>query len=70
LADAEQNLDNKRSITKSLTAFLTFDATEFQRLRATFAESAVNEPGAPKNHTVGLQWTGVFGHHVHGFRDR
>ncbi|MDE2512008.1 MAG: hypothetical protein KGL74_12870, partial [Elusimicrobia bacterium] len=70
LADATENQDNPGRNTKTLTGFLTYDVSEFQRLRATYAEAVVNDPGTPKNHTVALQWTGVFGNHVHGFRDR
>ena len=70
LADVTEDQDNPRKNTKTLTGFLTYDVSEFQRLRATYAEAAVNAAGTPKNHTVGLQWTGVFGNHVHGFRDR
>jgi hypothetical protein len=70
MADLTEDQDSPRKNTKTLTGFLTYDVTEFQRLRATYAEAVVNAAGAPKNHTVGLQWTGVFGNHVHGFRDR
>ncbi|MDE2140875.1 MAG: hypothetical protein KGJ84_00515, partial [Elusimicrobia bacterium] len=70
LADVTENQDNPGRNTKTLTGFLTYDVSEFQRLRATYAEAVVNDPGTPKNHTVALQWTGVFGNHVHGFRDR
>lgn len=69
MADLTEDQDNPRMVTKTYTGFLTYDVTEFQRLRATYAEALVNAPG-PKNHTIGLQWTGVFGNHVHGFRDR
>jgi hypothetical protein len=70
MADLTEDPDQPRKLTKTFTAFLTYDVTEFQRLRATYGESLVNVPGAPKNHTIALQWTGVFGNHVHGFRDR
>ena len=69
MADLTENQDAPRLMTKTLTGFLTYDVSEFQRLRATYADSFANAPG-PRNHTVGLQWTGVFGNHVHGFRDR
>lgn len=70
MADLTEDQDNPRRNTKTFTGFLTYDVTEFQRLRATFAQAVVNVAGTPKNHTVALQWTGVFGNHVHGFRDR
>jgi hypothetical protein len=69
MADLTENQDNPSLLTKTFTGFLTYDVSEFQRLRATYAESVANAPG-PLNHTIGLQWTGVFGNHVHGFRDR
>ena len=43
---------------------------EFQRLRLSYARDWRNVPGERGHDTVGLQWTGVLGHHVHGFRDR
>ena len=70
MADLTENQDDPHLNTKTFTGFLTYDVTEFQRLRATYAEAAVNAAGAPRNHTLALQWTGVFGNHVHGFRDR
>ena len=70
MADMTEDQDNPRMNTKTFTGFLTYDVTEFQTLRGTVAEAVVNAAGTPKNHTIGLQWTGVFGHHVHGFRDR
>lgn len=70
MADITEDQDNNRKVTKTFTGFLTCDVTEFQRLRATYAEGIVNLAGIPKNHTIGIQWTGVFGNHVHGFRDR
>jgi hypothetical protein len=69
MADLTENQDNPRLLAKTFTGFLTYDVSEFQRLRATYAESVANAAG-PTNHTFGLQWTGVFGNHVHGFRDR
>jgi len=69
MADLLEDQDDNRKLTKTLTGFLSYDVTEFQRLRATYAESMVNAPG-PKRRTVALQWTAVFGNHVHGFRDR
>ena len=69
MADLTENQDTPSLLTKTFTGFLTYDVSEFQRLRATYAEAVANAPG-PLNHTIGLQWTGVFGNHVHGFRDR
>ncbi len=69
MADLTQDQDDDKRMTKTFTTFLTCDVTEFNRLRASYAETLVNAPG-PRGHTFGLQWTAVFGHHVHGFRDR
>ncbi|MBI3563857.1 MAG: hypothetical protein HY079_01515 [Elusimicrobia bacterium] len=69
MVDLTEDQDDGRRLTKTVTPFLTYDVTEFQRLRATVSESWTNAPG-PKTHAVGLQWTAVFGNHVHGFRDR
>lgn len=69
MADFLQDQDDNRKLTKTFTGFLSYDVTEFQRLRATYAESLSNVPG-PRIHAVALQWTAVFGNHVHGFRDR
>lgn len=70
MVDMTEDQDTARSITKTYTGFLTYDVTEFQRLRATYARAINNVPGRLKSDTVGLQWTGILGHHVHGFRDR
>jgi hypothetical protein len=70
MVDLTEDLDQARMLTKTCSAFLTYDITEFQRLRVVFSEAFVNAPGTPRDHIVALQWTGVMGHHVHGFRDR
>lgn len=70
MADVTEDLDNPRANVKTFTGFLTYDVTEFQRLRAAYSEALSTVAGTPKNHVVALQWTGVFGNHVHGFRDR
>lgn len=70
MADLTEDQDDPHRLTKTLTGFLTYDVTEFARLRLTYAEGLVNVPGAVKNHTVAFQWTGIIGKHVHGFRDR
>ena len=70
MADLTQDLDDNKKVTSTYTGFLTHDVTEFQRLRVAYSEARVNRPGEPINRTIGLQWTGVLGRHVHGFRDR
>ena len=44
--------------------------SEFHRLRLAYARTTDNVPGRRAGDSIGLQWTGVFGKHVHGFRDR
>ncbi len=70
MLDLTEDLDRARVVTRTYTAFLTYDLTEFQRLRLAFSRTTDNRPTGLGNNTVGLQWTGVLGHHVHGFRDR
>jgi len=70
MVDLSEDLDAARTLTRTYTAFLACDITEFQRLRLTFARVSDNRPAGRGSDTVGLQWTGVLGKHVHGFRDR
>lgn len=70
MLDLAEDLDNHHMLTRTLSAFLTYDVTEFQRLRLVYSDARVNTSGIPDNHTIALQWTAVLGHHVHGFRDR
>ncbi|MBI5201232.1 MAG: hypothetical protein HY925_06570 [Elusimicrobia bacterium] len=70
LVDASEDLDIARRVTRTYTAFLTYDLTEFQRLRAAYSRIADNVPSNPKNDVFMLQWTAVLGSHAHGFRDR
>jgi len=70
MIDLTEDLDSARTLTRTFTGFVTYDATEFQRLRLTFSRTTDNRPDRRGASTVGLQWTGVLGKHVHGFRDR
>ncbi|MBI4056282.1 MAG: hypothetical protein HY399_01900 [Elusimicrobia bacterium] len=70
LVDLTEDLDQPSQITRTYSGFLTYDLTEFQRLRFVYSYVTDNVPGNPRNNIVGLQWTGVLGYHVHGFRDR
>ncbi len=70
MVDLTEDLDTARTLTRTFTGFVTCDVTPFQRLRLTFARTTDNRPTGLGNNTVGLQWTAVFGRHVHGFRDR
>lgn len=68
--DLTENIDLSRQNTKTVTAFVTYDVTEFQRLRAAYSRVANTVAGSAQNDIVGLQWTAFMGHHVHGFRDK
>lgn len=70
MVDLTEDLDTAKTLTRTFTGFLTYDVTEFQRLRLTFARTTDNLPTGLGRNTVGLQWTAVLGRHVHGFRDR
>lgn len=70
MVDLTEDLDAAKTLTRTFTGFLTYDVTEFQRLRLTFARTTDNLPTGLGRNTVGLQWTAVLGRHVHGFRDR
>ena len=70
MLDLSQDLDNHHRLTRTWSAFLTCDVTEFQRLRLVYSDARVNTSAIADNHTLALQWTAVMGHHVHGFRDR
>lgn len=69
MVDLTEGLDSPRTrLTKTYLGYLTFNVTEFQRLRAQYSRRSTQ--GRRVEDTVGLQWTAVLGHHVHGFRDR
>ena len=70
MLDISEDLDRSRSVTKTMTGFLSFYMTEYQRLRLSGARTTNNTPGRMGSNVVALQWTGFLGHHVHGFRDR
>ena len=70
LFDLTEDLDNPRRNAKTLTFTATWYATEFQRLRASYARKTDTVPGSRRNDIATLQWTAFIGHHVHGFRDR
>jgi hypothetical protein len=65
--DYNQALSRTSGGTTSYSPYLTVWASEFQRLRAQYTYFS-----APQDHQSQffLQWTGVLGSHVHGFRER
>jgi hypothetical protein len=70
MVDLAEDPDSASKVTRTYTGYLSFDVTEFQRIRLQYSGIDNNQPGSSFVNFVGLQWTGVFGHHVHGFRDR
>ncbi|MCX5796428.1 MAG: hypothetical protein NTY77_13125 [Elusimicrobia bacterium] len=70
LVDLTEDLDQARKITRTYSGFLSCDVSEFQRLRVVYSHQMDNVPGTRGADIVSLQWTGIMGHHVHGFRDR
>ena len=67
LFDFAQDIDHAVGATKAYSPYLTFWPSEFHRLRLQY--TYLDQPGTHENQ-VFLQWTGVLGSHVHGFRDR
>ena len=67
LFDYAEDVDGLESATRGYSPYLTFWASEFQRLRLQY--TYLDEPETHDNQ-VFLQWTGILGSHVHGFRDR
>lgn len=70
MADLSEDLDRARQLTQTYSGFVSYDVSEFQRLRAVYSHRMDNIPGSRGADIVSLQWTGIIGHHVHGFRDR
>lgn len=71
LVDLAQDLDNDDSKpTKTYAGWLTFDVSEFQKVRLQYARRTGFGVGRSGEDTVSLQWAAIIGHHVHGFRDR
>ena len=70
MVDLTEDLDTARKLTRTFTGFITYDVTEFQRLRVALSRTTDNRPTGLGSNTVALQWSAVLGHHVHGFRDR
>jgi hypothetical protein len=69
LFDYVQDIDSPSSWTRGLSPYLTFWASEFQRLRFQYTHLDTHMP-ARSDDQFFLQWTVVLGSHVHGFRDR
>jgi hypothetical protein len=65
--DYQQALDRQQGDLAGYSPYFTIWLSEFQRLRLQYTYN-----DEPQNHESQffLQWTGVLGSHVHGFRDR
>ncbi|MFA6003795.1 MAG: hypothetical protein WC881_06980 [Elusimicrobiota bacterium] len=70
LADLAEDLDQARRLTRTYAGFVTYEFSEFNRLRLQYSRVTDNMPGRPGSHRVALQWTAILGYHVHGFRGR
>jgi hypothetical protein len=69
LFEYAQDLDSPSRVTKAYSPYLTFWASEFQRLRLQYTH--LDQPKPLKSDDLFfLQWTIVMGSHVHSFRDR
>jgi hypothetical protein len=67
LFDWAQPLDRQENDTFAYSPYFTIWLSEFQRLRLEYTYR--DEPGNHESQFF-VQWTGVLGSHVHGFRDR
>ena len=72
LYDNAPSLASPGKKTQSYSPFLTWNLSEFNRLRFqyTYGNDKVNESKADGGHQFFLQWTTVLGSHSHGFRNR
>jgi hypothetical protein len=72
LFDYAPSIDNPAKKTKGYSPFLTWNLSEFNRLRFqySFLDDKVREEKAERGHQFFLQWTTVIGAHTHGFRGR
>ncbi len=65
--DYQQALDRQHGDLASYNPYFTIWVSEFHRLRLQY--TYLTQPGLHESQFF-LQWTGVLGSHVHGFRDR
>jgi len=72
LFDYAPSIDEPAKKTKSYSPFLTWNLSEFNRLRFqySFLDDKVREEKSERGHQFFLQWTTVLGSHTHGFRNR
>lgn len=72
LFDHAPSLSSPGKKTKGYSPFLTWNPSEFNRLRLQYSylSDQVREEKAERGHQFFLQWTTVLGSHTHGFRTR
>jgi hypothetical protein len=72
LFDYAPSIDNPAKKTLSYSPYITWNMSEFNRLRLQFThmDDRVREDKAERGNQVFLQWTTVIGAHTHGFRGR
>ena len=72
LFDYAPSIESPGKKTKSYSPFLTWNISEFNRLRLqyTYGDDQVHEDPSQQGNQVFLQWTTVIGAHTHGFRGR
>lgn len=72
LFDYAPSIDEPARKTKSYSPFLTWNLSEFNRLRFQYSylDDKVREEKSERGHQFFLQWTTVIGAHSHGFRGR
>jgi hypothetical protein len=72
LFDYAPSIESPGKKTKSYSPFLTWNISEFNRLRFQYSyfDDNVREDKADRGNQFFLQWTTVIGAHTHGFRGR
>jgi hypothetical protein len=72
LFDYAPSIESPGKKTKSYSPFLTWNLSEFNRLRFQYSyfDDNVREDKADRGNQFFLQWTTVIGAHTHGFRGR
>jgi len=72
LFDYAPSIESPGKKTKSYSPFLTWNLSEFNRLRFQYSyfDDDVREDKADRGNQFFLQWTTVIGAHTHGFRGR
>jgi len=72
LLDSAPDLENPAGKTTSLSSYISWWPSEFNRLRLqyTYGWDDVGENAAEVGNQIYVQWTTVIGSHTHGFRDR